>query len=457
MTMLLRLRDSALIQRALSYSLGTTLYKLHIVLLVPLFAYAFTAAEAGRLEIAMFTAGFMSAVAAANLSTVVSQRYVQSSLEDRPRALAFGVTSALFVTAVGMVVAIGLTATVAATVPELQGRSVLAGMALAGGVLNALVANLCLFLQLKSAPRAFNITYALWAAIVLVGTALYLLFIAPEAESFVLATLLAGVVCSVVGVAWFRAELRQVVRLPDRRSAVVSTLAIDMRRASRLLPLVILTWALLYMDRKILASLAGIEEVGIYGLAVRIANGVTLALGPLQAAWWDAAMNQSQTEARSSLRACLRAHAVIMVAAVAGSILFAQGPFPSLLGDWFGPGVRYIPVLVVCATLMSAYVLPYALLTRDGRYREIITAYAVAVAVNVAGNVALDGRHGAAGACMANLLAYICLNVVAAWPVRHEIISAIGSSRRTVLSLAGAASAMAIAALLVPSVVLTGF
>ena len=92
-----------------------------------------------------------------------------------------------------------------------------------------------------------------------------------------------------------------------------------------------------------------------------------------------------------------------MLVCVVGAILAGQGPLPSLLGDWFGPGVRYIPVLVVCATLISTYVLPYALLTRMGNYRAIVVAYAIAVASTWI-NLALDRRYGAVGACVANLL-----------------------------------------------------
>jgi len=455
--MLLRHRQNPLVRQALSYGLGTTLYKLHIVLLVPLFAFAFDAEEAGRLEIALFGAGLVSALSAANLNQVVSQRYTQSSREDRPFALGLGVVTTLVVAAGGVGFAAILSIWFVAGAPELEGRETLVVLALAGGALNALVGNLCVYFQLKSLPRAFNIVYAMWASIVLVGTFVYVLGIERRAESFAIATLCAGVICSVAAVARFRTELGIVRAQPESRALVRRTLSLDLRRSARLFPVIILGWALLFLDRKLLSSAAGVAEVGVYGLAVRVANGITLVLGPLGAAWWDAAMNQGPDEARATLRRSIRAHAVVMLACVIGAILIAQGPLPSLLGDWFGPGVRYLPVLVVCATLISTYIIPCALLTRDGRYGYIIGAHVAAVSVNVALNLLLDREYGAAGASAANLLAYLALNAVAIWPVRHEVAAALGGTRRSVMALMGAGCALALAALTMPSAILTGY
>ncbi len=456
-TMLLQLRQNSLVRQAFSYSLGTTLYKFHIVLLVPLFAWAFTAAEAGRLEIALFGAGLVSAVSAANLNTVVSQRYAQAEPHDRSVALGLGVVTAVVVALIGLGVALILSVWFTTAVPELEGRSALAVLALLGAVLNALVGNLCVFLSLKSAPRAFNVTYSTWALIVLLGTALYLLLIGPRADSFIIATLIAGVVCTVLALTYFHAELHHVARHPLRRDLVRSALSIDLRRAARLLPLIFFGWALLFLDRKLLSSAAGVEEVGVYGLAVRVANGVTLIFAPLQVAWWDAAMNQAPDESRVTLRRSIRAHGLLLLVCVAGAVLLGQGPLPSVLGDWFQPGIRYVPVLVVCATLISAYTMPYALLTRRGKYGAIILAYATAVTVDIAGNLLLDTRYGAAGAAFANLLAYITLNAVAVWPVRDEVLRSLGPNRVQTASAAIAGTALALVALIMPTMVLTGY
>lgn len=426
-------------------------------MLIPVFAYAFTAAEVGALEVAMFMGGLATALAAFNLNTTVSQRYTQAGIEDRPNQIALGLISMAATACITLAVAVPAGVLLLSVLPELDGRIALVELVLIGAVLNAFVGNMCVLLQLQSSSREFNLLYTLWAAIIVVCTVGFVAFVEPRAEAFALATTIAGVTCSVVGVVTMRDELARLAVIPGARSLVLATARLDLARATRLVPFLILGWALLFADRKILASAAGLDEVGVYGLAVRLASGVTVVLGPIQAAWWDASMNQTDDELPSTLRRVLHAQWIAACVFVVVAIIAGQGPIRDLLGDWFQPGVRYVPTLIVCATLMTAYVVPFALLTKAGRYTPMLVSMGLAVAVNIVLNLVLDSAHGAAGATAANLAAYVTLNVAAWWPLRRELREAALTRAGQIVGAMTISLTLALVVLFAPSLILSGY
>lgn len=451
------LRDNSLLRSAASYGVGTTLYKAHTFALVAIFAFAFSAGEVGTLEVAAFAGGLGTALASFNLTVVVSERYARATGADRPGEVGLGLTTMLLVSGFWLVLAVPATFASGAALPELDGRRGLLMLSLVGAVLNALVGNMCVLLQLRSSPRGFNVLYSLWTVVVLGGTLGYVVLVSPRAEGFAWSTVAAGVVCTLAGIWYLRRELGAVLHLSDRVARVRATLRSDLRVAAGLLPLTLLGWALLFSDRKILSAAAGVEEVGVYGLAVRVANGATVLFGPLMAAWWDRSMNEDADATVATVRRLLQLLAATTLTFVLGAWLAGQSAFRGLLGDWFRPGVRFLPTLIVCAGLIAAYSMPSAMLTKQGRYRPMVVAMAAAVGVNVVLNLALDHRYGAAGASLANLAAYVTQNVVIWLPARDELRRALDGRRVRIVGLSATALVIALLILAFPSALITGY
>lgn len=445
-----------LIRSAAKYSLGTTLYKLHVLLVLPIFVFAYSETEMGSLELALFVGGLAIALASFNLQAVVSHRYALSPAERRPIVAAQGLVSMATMTGVALVVSGFIVAAQSFLVPEIGDRSVLLVAVLVGSSLSALSGNCSVLFQLRSKPRWFNRLYLSWALIVLSGTAAAAMA-SDGAEGYAFSMIVAGIVSIGLTVVGLRAEIRSMRREPHWGTDLAAVVRSDIRRGATLLPLMLLGWLLLTVDRKILSVRADLAEVGIYGAAVRIANAVTVVLGPLQVAWWDIAMNRDEADVPGFLRRLLWLQGLGTLLFVSGAVVAGQGPIPALLGDWFQPGIRLVPTLVICATLLSGYVIPSALLTKDGRFRAMTAAYAAAVAANLTLNLVLAGPYGAVGATFANLVSYFLLTALTWLPVRSVLREATSGQALRIAAPYGISLVLALSALLIPSLVLTGW
>jgi O-antigen/teichoic acid export membrane protein len=167
-------------------------------------------------------------------------------------------------------------------------------------------------------------------------------------------------------------------------------------------------YGLNFVDRIIIVHAAGLPEAGLYSIAVKFAQGVTVLVRGFQLAWPPLAYSiRDDDEAR-------RVYATVVTLFVAGCAFVVTGMW--LLSRWlvralaapeFFGSYKAIGLLAAAATLYALYMVLVVILGRTGRTEFNFPATAAALVANIALNLALVPRLGIVGAGIALVASYI--------------------------------------------------
>ncbi len=172
-----------------------------------------------------------------------------------------------------------------------------------------------------------------------------------------------------------------------------------------------LTWR---VDVLILGALASRTAVGLYALAVTVAELVRLPTDALARA---SLAGQAGAELTDAVRVTARAtRASVLLSAGCVAVLCALAPVlvPAAYGADFAGSVPALLVLAPGVFALGAGRQLGAYLVRLGRPLLVSVPSAVALAVNIAANLVLIPRWGVAGCAFASSLSYTLLTVVQA-------------------------------------------
>jgi len=211
-----------------------------------------------------------------------------------------------------------------------------------------------------------------------------------------------------------------------------------------LVPAALALIAVNFSDRFFLVHLAGLDEVGLYEIGVRIASAMVLLLTAFRMAWPAFAYSiEDDGEARRTY-----AYVLTYLVVVASWLALALG----LLAPWlvrlltqpeFYAGERVVAPLAFGGMAYAAYIVMAIGVGRAKRtqFNWLITG--LAAVVNVALNLLLIPPYGMMGAAVATVAAYGVMFVAMTWYAQR--VFPVPYQWRRVVTAAGAAGALLLA------------
>jgi O-antigen/teichoic acid export membrane protein len=172
-------------------------------------------------------------------------------------------------------------------------------------------------------------------------------------------------------------------------------------------------YSLNFIDRIVIARLAGLAEAGLYALAVKFAQGIQVLARGFQLAWPPLAYSiRDDDEARRAYAAIFTWFAVVLAFAVTGLWLDSRWIVRLLAAPDFLPSYRAIGLLATGIALYALYLAMVVILGRTGRTEFSFPATIAAVSTNLALNLALVPSRGIVGAGLALVASYLVVLVL---------------------------------------------
>jgi O-antigen/teichoic acid export membrane protein len=167
-------------------------------------------------------------------------------------------------------------------------------------------------------------------------------------------------------------------------------------------------YSLNFIDRIILARLVGLGEVGLYALAVKVAQAMQVLARGLQLAWPPLAYSiRDDGEARRVYSSIFTWFAAVLAFAASGLWLESRWIVRLLAAPDYFPSYQAVGLLATGIALYALYLAMVVILGRTGRTEFSFPATIAAVASNVALNLVLVPSNGIVGAGLALVASYL--------------------------------------------------
>jgi O-antigen/teichoic acid export membrane protein len=167
-------------------------------------------------------------------------------------------------------------------------------------------------------------------------------------------------------------------------------------------------YALNFVDRLIIVRMLGLAEAGLYALAIKFAQGVSILVRGFQLAWPPLAYSiRDDDEARRAYAAVVTWFLAACAFVVVGIWLFARWIARALAAPEFFDSYEPVGLISAALALYALYMVQLVILGRTGRTELNLPATFAALAVNVVLNLVLVPPLGIAGAGLALLASYL--------------------------------------------------
>jgi O-antigen/teichoic acid export membrane protein len=194
-------------------------------------------------------------------------------------------------------------------------------------------------------------------------------------------------------------------RLRLEMSLLIRALGVGIRAYAGLL----IVMLLLRVDQLIVKTQLGFDALGIYSLAVVLAESVWLLTDPFAAALLPHQVYGTDGDERRLGYALARLN--VTVAAIASAIAWIAAPhmIPLVFGERFSAAVWPFRLLLP-GVMIFAIQRPLAqILLKEGRFRSAISFNVVALSVNVGANMLLLRRFGVGAASVVSTVTYVAV------------------------------------------------
>lgn len=163
-----------------------------------------------------------------------------------------------------------------------------------------------------------------------------------------------------------------------------------------------------FVDRLIIVRALGLPQAGLYALAVKFAQAVTVLVRGFQLAWPPLAYSiRDDDEARRAYATIVTLFAAGCAWVVAGMWLFSRWIVRALADPKFFDAYKPIGLISTAVTLYALYLVLVVILGRTGRTELNLPAAIGALVVNVALNLLLVPPLGIVGAGLALVASYL--------------------------------------------------
>jgi O-antigen/teichoic acid export membrane protein len=169
-------------------------------------------------------------------------------------------------------------------------------------------------------------------------------------------------------------------------------------------------YALNFIDRIMLVRFVGLAEAGLYSLAVKFSQVVTVLVRAFNLAWPPLAYSiRDDTEARRAYAYIVTYFLLLASIVVLALSLEARWVARALAAPQFFESYKAVPLVSIGATLYALYMVLAVVVGRVGRTELNFPVTAAAAIVNVALNLALVPPYGLVGAGLALVGSYVVM------------------------------------------------
>jgi O-antigen/teichoic acid export membrane protein len=169
-------------------------------------------------------------------------------------------------------------------------------------------------------------------------------------------------------------------------------------------------YALNVIDRVALVRLAGLAEAGLYALAVKFSQVVTVVVRAFNLAWPPLAYSiRSDDEARRAYSLVVTYYLLVSFTIVLALSLEARWVVRALAAPQFFDAYQAIPLVATGVTLYALYLVLSVAVGRVGRTEYNFPVTGIALAVNLGLNLILIPPYEIVGAGIALVVAYLVM------------------------------------------------
>ena len=169
-------------------------------------------------------------------------------------------------------------------------------------------------------------------------------------------------------------------------------------------------YALNFVDRVALARLAGLAEAGLYALAVKFSQAVTVIVRGFNLAWPPLAYSiRNDDDARRTYAVVITYYLLLAFTIVLSVSLEARWIVRALAAPAFFDAYQAVPLVATGVALYALYLVLAVSVQRTGRTGFNFPVTGAALAVNVVLNVVLIPPYGLVGAGIALVGAYVVM------------------------------------------------
>lgn len=385
-----------------AYTASSVVSKLIAVFLLPIYTAFLTPSDYGAAEVMLASVIAASIVVRFGVIEAILRFYYVAG-EQREVVVGSGFAALLWSSTAAAAVCLAL----AGPISELllgTADAGLARLAILGLWTLTLWEYVLTLLRLDERARAY-FTITVVNVLVTIPFTVWLVVVEEQgADGILLGTFGTGVIFLVWRL-WL--ERRRLALVPDRE-----LLRRMLRFGLPTMPAELSLYSLNFIDRILVARLAGLAEAGLYALAIKFAQGMNVIARGFQLAWPPLAYSiVDDDEARRAYSLVLTWFAAVCAFAVAGLWLLARWIVELLAAPEFFAAHEAVGLLATGVSLYALYLVLVVILGRTGRTEFSFPATVGGTVLNIALNAILIPPWGIVGAAVA-LVASYCLILV---------------------------------------------
>ncbi len=381
-----------------AYTAASIVSKLIAVALLPLYTRYLTPADYGAAEV-MFAAVVSASIVVRFGLIEALLRFYYKDDEDPARVLATSFAALFWCATAAALIALPFAGPISEALLD-EPAPDLARIAIGGLWVATMFEYLLTIFRLEERARAFFVTTMISVLVAIGLTVVLVVGLGDGATGLLLGSYASGaaVVGGLLVVHRQRLALRPEPPLLRRM----------MRFGLPTMPAELSLYMLNFVDRIIIVRDAGLPAAGLYSLAVKFSQGVTVLARGFQLAWPPLAYSIRQDgEARRVYSTVVTWFVAGMAFVVAGMWLLSRWIVRALAAPEFFGSYKAIGLLATGAALYALYMVLVVILGRTGRTEFNLPATLAALAANVALNLLLVPTLGIAGAGIALVASYL--------------------------------------------------
>jgi O-antigen/teichoic acid export membrane protein len=380
-----------------AYTASSVLSKLVAVFLLPVYTAYLTPSDYGAAEVMLASVVAGSIVVRFGVIEAILRFYYLAG-EDRRAVVASAFAALLWTSTAAAAICLALAGPISELLLGSEDAG-LARLAILGLWTLTLWEYALTLLRVDERARAyFSITVI--NVVVTIPTTVWLVVVEDMgADGILLGTFGTGVIF----LGWrLWQERRRLALVPDR-----GVLRRMLRFGLPTMPAELSLYSLNFIDRILVARLAGLAEAGLYALAIKFAQGMNVIARGFQLAWPPLAYSiADDEEARRAYSLVLTWFAAVCAFAVAGLWLLARWIVELLAAPEFFEAHEAVGPLAAGVSLYALYLVLVVILGRTGRTEFSLPATAAGTALNIALNAILIPPWGIVGAAVALVASY---------------------------------------------------
>jgi O-antigen/teichoic acid export membrane protein len=385
-----------------AYTASSVIAKLIAVALLPLYTRHLTRADYGAAEVLLATVVALSIVVRLGIIEALLRFYFQfEDRRERDDVVRSSFAFLLLTSTAGAIVAAALAAPLSELLLDRRDTELML-IAVGGLWLFTNYELLMALFRLDERARAYFVA-SLANVLLTVALIVWLVVFEGEGARGLLIGNFAGTAAILVGLVFVHHKRLAVVPSPERLRPML-------RFGLPTMPAELSLYALNFIDRIMLVRFVGLAEAGLYSLAVKFSQAVTVVVRAFNLAWPPLAYSIRDDEEAKRTYAFIVTYFLLLASFLVLALsLEARWVARALAAPEFFESYKAVPLVSTGVTLYALFLVLVVVIGRVGRTGYNFPVTATAAAVNVGLNLALVPPYGLVGAGLALVGSYLVM------------------------------------------------